>query len=75
MTMSEMTNHPNRSKPYELSFWGGAFAQVPRYKRKHATYDEAADEAVRVLMTLDNRGAHPAIVYGPGCGRDGRTIS
>jgi hypothetical protein len=24
---------------------------------------------------MDNRAAHPAIIYGPDCGRDGLTIN
>jgi hypothetical protein len=28
-----------------------------------------------VLDRLDNRAAHPAIIYGPGLGKDGLTIS
>jgi hypothetical protein len=72
-----MTNHPNRSKaarPYTLTFVGGALAKMPRHTREHATYEAASDEAGRVLSKLDNRAAHPAIIDGPGCGRDGTTI-
>jgi hypothetical protein len=56
---------------FELTFWGGV---SKRYTRNHETYDAAKDEAVRVLLKLDNRAAHPAIIYGPGCGKDGVTI-
>jgi hypothetical protein len=56
---------------FELCFWG----QVPvRYRRRHASFEEAVEAAERVLARLDNRAAHPAIVYGPGCGRDGVTV-
>jgi len=72
-----MTNHPNRSKaarPFTLTFVGGAMVKLPRHTREHATYEAASDEAGRVLGKMDNRAAHPAIIYGPGCGRDGMTI-
>ena len=69
---------------YELVFVGGATAQgayrLPRrYRRIHRTYEEAEAEARRVLGIMVEQGmpaaAHPAIIYGPGCGPDGRTIS
>jgi hypothetical protein len=59
------------SQKFELSFWGGVSA---RYRRWHATYESATEEAYRVLAKIGNRGAHPAIIDGPGCGKDGRTI-
>jgi hypothetical protein len=43
-------------------------------RRFWPTYEAAAERATVVLSSLDNRAAHPAIVYGPGCGRDGTTI-
>lgn len=73
-----MTNRPNRSKaarPYTLTFVGGALAKMPRHIREHATYEAGSDEAGRVLAKLENRAAHPAIIDGPGCGADGRTVS
>lgn len=66
-----MTNHPNRKGKFELTFWGG----VPvRYRRFWPTYEAAAERAAQILDKLENRAAHPAIIYGPGCGRDGTTI-
>jgi hypothetical protein len=64
---------------YELVFSGGIPKRdaqwiKPPVKRWHVTYEDAVEEAYRVLLTLPNRAAHPAIIYGPGCGRDGRTI-
>lgn len=61
-------------RPFELTFAGGAFVRLPRHKRHHETFEGAEDEAGRVLADLDDRAAHPAIIYGPGCGRDGVTI-
>ncbi|SFU94901.1 hypothetical protein SAMN05421543_11512 [Alicyclobacillus macrosporangiidus] len=64
---------------YELTFWGSARVQrFPRYRRMHRTYEDAMETAYRVFGKLEERGlaraAHPAIIYGPGCGPDGRTI-
>ena len=70
-----MSNHPNRRGNFELVFAGSAMAQkFPRVRRFWPTYEAAAERATVVLSSLDNRAAHPAIVYGPGCGRDGTTI-
>lgn len=45
---------------YELSFWG----YVDRkYKINHDTIESAEAEARRVLATLPNRRAHPAVIY------------
>ena len=57
---------------FELVFAGGTNLQ---YRRKHVTYDAVKIEALRVLAKMCNRAAHPAIIYGIGCGRDGRTIA
>lgn len=56
---------------FELTFWGGTSI---RYRRDHRTIHTATREALRVLLTIRDRAAHPAIIYGPGLGRDGRTI-
>ena len=73
-----MTSRKKReTRPFELCFWGGwtdPWEEWPRYRRKNRTYEDAEDEAYRVLALLNNRGAHPAIIYGPGCGADGITI-
>ena len=71
----KMTNHPNRRGKFELTFWGAASApQFPRYRRYHATFASAEQTAAAILNGLDNRAAHPAIIYGPDCGRDGTTV-
>jgi hypothetical protein len=70
-----MLAQPRRNetmKPFELTFWGGVSR---RYRRWHESYEAAATEAYKILMSLDNRAAHPAIIYGPGCGRDGLTVN
>lgn len=70
-----MTNHPNRRGAFELTFAGAALVRFPRYRRYHASFEAAAEVAREVLAGLENRAAHPAIIHGPGCGRDGRTIA
>lgn len=67
-----MTNHPNRKGKFELVFVGGISR---RYRRFHDSYEAAEARALDILPTLADRAAHPAIVYGPGCGSDGRTIA
>lgn len=57
---------------FDLVFFGGT---CQRYRRQHDTYEAAQAEAHRVLARMANRAGHPAIIYGPGCGRDGRTIA
>lgn len=47
---------------YELIFWGGT--RQP-YEPEHDTFEEARDEARRVLGLMDDRASHPAIIYGP----------
>ena len=68
-----MTNHPNRSGEFELTFWGGSAGE--KYRRNHKTFDSAKAEAHRVLAEMSNRGAHPAIIYGPGVGKDGAAFN
>lgn len=71
-----MTNHPHRRGKFELVFAGSASVpKFPRYKRFHQTVESAEEAAHHILSDLDNRAAHPAIIYGPGCGRDGMTIT
>jgi hypothetical protein len=64
---------------FELTFVGGIRC---RYRRFHATFDQARETAGRILTSMDlsgnpaeQRAAHPAIIYGPFCGRDGVTIA
>lgn len=67
---------------FELNFVGGLPAGHRRYRRRHAEFETAEAEARRVLNDLDmagdpavSRAAHPAIIAGPGCGRDGVTVA
>lgn len=68
------------TQKYELTFFGGTRR---RYRRMHSTFDSARDTALRILSDMDmsgdpadeQRAAHPAIIYGPDCGRDGVTIA
>jgi hypothetical protein len=68
---------------FELAFEGG----VPfRYRRFHFTFAAAESTAFAVLYKLTmseakrpndtrySRDAHPAVIYGPSCGRHGTTI-
>ena len=55
-----MTNHPNRNGPFELTFWGGV---TVKYRRNHKTVDAAKAEALKVLSLIQNRAAHPAVIY------------
>lgn len=64
-----------KAQKFELVFWGAAMVKFPRYKRNHKTVESAEQTARTVLAKLDNAAAHPAIIYGPGCGRDGMTIA
>jgi hypothetical protein len=63
------------TQKFELTFFGDALVKFPRYRRVHSSFESAQDRALSVLALLENRGAHPAIIYGPGCGRDGVTVS
>lgn len=64
---------------YELVFIGGISRP---YKRWHKDWMSAVGEAAIRLEEMDffadpgePRAAHPAIIYGPGLGPDGRTIT
>jgi hypothetical protein len=67
------------TQQFELVFVGGT---KRRYRKMHSTFESAKETAERVLtdmsmsgdQTDEQRAAHPAIIYGPGCGRDGTTI-
>ena len=61
----------SKTGKFELTFWGGVSVRVRRY---WPTYEAAEARALEVLSSLENRAAHPAIIYGPGCGPDGVTI-
>jgi hypothetical protein len=47
---------------YELVFWGGT---IEPYESEHGSFEEARDEARRVLALMEDRASHPAIIYGP----------
>jgi hypothetical protein len=63
------------TQKFELTFFGSAMVKFPCYRRIHATFESAQARALSVLASIDNRAAHPAIIYGPGCGKDGVTVS
>ena len=56
---------------YTLTFWGGI---KRKYRRTYETFADA-EQAARPILNTSNRNAHPAIIYGPGCGSSGRTIT
>ena len=65
-------------KKFELVFFGGASVHVykiPRHRRYHATVEEARTTAAAVIEKMNAEGlpaaAHPALIFGPGCGADG----
>jgi hypothetical protein len=64
---------------FELVFFGGAIKYMPRYRRNHKDIDSAKETARKVWVQLQANGyptaCHTAIVYGPGCGRDGRQVN
>ena len=61
---------------FEIIFVGSRLVRpFPRHRRFHPTYESAEATAHKILAKLECRGAHPAIIYGPGCGADGRTIA
>ena len=62
---------------YELVFAGSAGHKLPRHRRQHNSLMSATDEAYRVLTALESTpqwGNFGAIVYGPGCGADGKAL-
>lgn len=62
---------------YELVFAGSAGHHLPRHRRMHRTLSEATSEATRVLAALESTpmwGNFGAIIYGPGCGKDGVSL-
>ena len=67
-------------KKFELVFVGAAMANYfpRRYRRHHDTIESAEETAAKVMQKLQDdclpTACHQAIVYGPGCGRDGRTL-
>ncbi len=73
-------------KRFELVFSGAATAKeyFPRYARTHQSVKSAETEARRVVESLssdsrfavghDPTASHVPIIYGPGCGRDGRAV-
>lgn len=77
-----MTSHPNRNGEFELTFVNGASRYATsilgRYRRKHTTFKRAEQMAYDLLARFDGdgtRNAHPAIIYGPGLGPNGRTVA
>jgi hypothetical protein len=61
---------------FELVFCGGAMNQenrTVRYRRNHATLASAKEAAFKAR---DNGVCtpHSAIIYGPGCGKDGIAV-
>lgn len=63
---------------YELTFVGFATAKYfPRYRRMHATIESAKAAAGKVRERLESKNlpvaCHQPIIYGPDCGRDGKT--
>lgn len=55
-----MTNHAARSGKFELTFFGGTDV---RYRRRHKTLEAAQAEAEKVLAKMEQRAAHPAVIY------------
>lgn len=66
---------------FELVFRGQGTVtayKIPRHRRFHTTFESAQDAAYKVLAQLEQpgvRGAHSAIIYGPGCPEDGFVIA
>jgi hypothetical protein len=63
-----------KSEMFEVTITGGDGLQNRRYK----TFDDAKAAALRVLKFYDRvgtRAAHPAFIYGPDCGPDGKKIT
>jgi len=66
---------------FELVFFGEATVRaykLPRYKRVHPTLESASNTAREVYEKMEADGistaAHPGIVLGPGCGKDGTRV-
>lgn len=69
------------AKKFTLVFAGSASVsayRIPRHRRYHSTLVSAREAARRVREEMAEQqlpiAAHPAIVYGPGCGRDGLPV-
>lgn len=70
----------NDALKFQLVFVGGAMVSyIPRYRLRHNTIDGARAAARKVWGTMQARNlptaCHPAIVYGPGCGKDGKVVN
>jgi hypothetical protein len=65
------------SKNFELVFVGEA-KYFPRYRKLHANVESARITAERVWRALADKSlptaCHTPIVYGPGCGPDGKCV-
>ena len=64
---------------FELVFVGGAMVNyLPRYRRNHKTLESAQSTARQVWERMSEKGlpaaCHTPIVYGPGCGKDGKNV-
>lgn len=64
---------------YELVFVGGAMVNyIPRYRRNHKSIESATETAREVYGKMQEKclptACHNAIVYGPGCGKDGKVV-
>ena len=71
---------PLNRRPFELVFAGAATAAYfpSRYRRYHRTFESAQETAGQVFQKLRDQdlpvACHTAIVFGPGCGKDGRIL-
>ena len=68
-----------KKQNFELVFWGSAMVgYIPRYRRHHTTLEDARKVATRVWKRMETKGlptaCHTPIVYGPGCGPDGKNV-
>lgn len=68
-------------KIFELVFSGAAVVReykIPRHRRFHRSLESATAAARRVWEEMSRRNlpaaAHTPIVYGPGCGPDGKSV-
>lgn len=65
---------------YELVVTSGAgwtFTTKPKYRRFHATFEKAEQEAFEVGRRLDEEEGSVGrqyVIFGPGCGPDGRNV-